>query len=88
MERKWEHSKIEKYAEKWWLQNGYNFETKKEWISKTIYIVSKDGKQHEYTIYPSQMKFFEKTMQQFQENWDMYFELQRLKAEAKTKGLI
>ena len=88
MERKWERSKMEIYAEKWWLNNGYSFEIKKEWISKTVYIVRKDDKEWQFEVSNSQLKHFNKTMEMFQNNWDMYFELQRLKKLAKQKGVI
>ena len=75
MERKWEHSKMERYAEKWWRMNGYQFEIKKEWVSKTVYTVRKDNKELEYVIYPSQMKYFKDEMIVFTNYWDMYFKI-------------
>ena len=43
MERKWTATKIEKYAEKWFKDNGFTFELVKQYVSKTVYNVYKDG---------------------------------------------
>ena len=50
MKRKWNASKAEKYAEKYWEKNGYAFEIKHQYISRTDYIVSKDGFAMPYSI--------------------------------------
>lgn len=36
-------SKVEKYAEKWFKENGFQCELIKQYISKTKYKISKDG---------------------------------------------
>lgn len=38
-----EKSKVEKGAEKWFKENGFDYKIIKQYISKTIYQVSKDG---------------------------------------------
>lgn len=38
-----EKSKVEKYAEKWFKENGFQCELIKQYISKTKYKISKDG---------------------------------------------
>ena len=39
----WEPSKMEQYAERYWLVNGYDAKLIKRYISKSIYEISKDG---------------------------------------------
>jgi len=46
----WEPSKMEKYAEKWFSDHGYQFRLLKRFISKSIYEVSKDGIACEYHV--------------------------------------
>ena len=40
---KWNLSKEEKYAIQWFDKNGYDGKIEKQYISKTIFTVSKDG---------------------------------------------
>ena len=67
--KEWEKSKAEKYAENYWTKNGYTFTVKRKYISKTIYMVSKDGIEMRYDIAgdtvdnKGNMKFFEKSFE-------------------------
>ena len=36
-------TKNEKYAEKWFKENGFDFELVKQYVSKTKYKITKDG---------------------------------------------
>ena len=39
----WEKSRAEKYAEKYWKKHGYHYQPKRKYMSKSVYLVSKDG---------------------------------------------
>ena len=43
MERKWEPSKYEKLFEKYLIQDNFDFEIRAEYLSKTVYYISKEG---------------------------------------------
>jgi pyocin large subunit-like protein len=69
--RKWESTKAERYAERHWKENGYTFSIKREYASKTIYTVSKNGVELEYTI-SSDITDPKGDMKHFEKQFEMY----------------
>lgn len=69
--RKWERTKAEKYAEKFWEENGFAFTVKREYASKTIYKVSKNGVELEYAI-SSDITDPKGDMKNFEKQFEMY----------------
>ena len=46
----WERSGAERYAEKYWRKWGYTYTVRRKYISKTVYLVGKDGIEMEYIV--------------------------------------
>lgn len=76
----WERNQAEKYAEKYWKENGFDYKVKRKYISKCIYIVSKDGLEFPYAI-PCDVTDRKKYMALFQEQFEMRKEIERLKKQ-------
>ena len=83
---RWDFSKEEKYAIKWFNDNGYDGKIIKQYISKTIFEISKDGITDKFEL-PQGIVFknIKGYMEQYKKNWEMLYELQRLREEAKCK---
>lgn len=81
---KWDFSKEEKFAIKWFEENGYSGRIIKQYISKTIFEISKDGIADKFEL-PQGIVFknIKGYMEQYKKNWEMLCELQRLREEAK-----
>lgn len=68
---KWERNAAQKYAEKYWTDNGYQFTATKEYSSKVVYMVGKDGIEMQYEVSSNitdpkgDMKLFEKSYAMF-----------------------
>ena len=45
-----ERTKSQAYAEKYWKDNGFDFEVKRKSNSKCVYTIRKDGLEFPYTI--------------------------------------
>ena len=82
---KWDFSKEENYAIQWFNDNGYDGNIIKQYISKTIFEISKDGITEKFEL-PQGMEFknVKGYMEQYKKNWKMLCELQRLREEAKS----
>lgn len=82
METKWDLSKEEKYAISWFEENGYSWSIKKQYVSKTIFEVSKDGVTDKFEL-PQGVVFknIKGYMEQYGRNWEVLCELQRLREE-------
>lgn len=80
---KWDLSKEEKYAIKWFEEHGFSAVLEKQYISKTIFTVSKDGVSDKYELTQGikGMKMAD-VMTQFQKNWDIYCQLLELRQQA------
>lgn len=79
---KWEISKEEKYAAQWFEDNGFDAVLEKQYISKTIFTVTKDGVSDKWELPQGLPKInLKKVMEQFKTNWDMLCELQRLRKQ-------
>ena len=81
---KWDFSKEEKFAIKWFEENGYSGRIIKQYISKTIFEISKDGITEKFEL-PQGIEFknIKGYMEQYRKNWELLCELQRLREEAK-----
>ena len=81
---KWDFSKEEKFAIKWFEENGYNGRIIKQYISKTIFEITKDGITDKFEL-PQGIVFknIKGYMEQYRKNWEMLCELYRLRSEAE-----
>lgn len=77
---KWDLSKEEKSVIKWLDDNGYNGKILKQYVSKTILEISKDGITDNFELSQGiDSKQIKNYMEQFQKNWDMLCELKKLR---------
>ena len=83
---KWDFSKEEKFAIQWFNDNGYDGKIIKQYISKTIFEISKDGITEKFEL-PQGIVFknIKGYMKQFKKNWEMLCELHGLREEVKSK---
>ena len=72
LEHKYELTKFQKYALKYLKENGFEISLKKEYISKTIYIVSKDGYTNEWHCM-NNIANSKAGMKAFQDWWDICY---------------
>ena len=79
---KWDFSKEEKFAIKWFEENGYNGKIIKQYISKTIFEISKDGITDKFEL-PQGIVFknIKGYMEQYRQNWNLLWKLHRLREE-------
>lgn len=82
---KWDFSNEEKYAIRWFNENGFTGELVKQYISKTIFIVSKDGQTEKFEL-PQGFKGMKmgKYMAMFEKSFAMAIEYERLKREYES----
>lgn len=77
---KWDLSKEEKAAIKWLDDNGYNGKILKQYVSKTIFEISKDGITDKFELPQGiDSKQIKNYMEQFEKNWDVLCELKKLR---------
>lgn len=83
---KWDFSKEEKYAIKWFEENGFTGKVIKQYLSKTEFEISKDGITDKFTL-PQGIVFrdIKGYMDQFKRNWELLCELHELRKEADMK---
>lgn len=77
---KWDFSKEEEYVIKWFNDNGFNGKVIKQYVSKTIFEIEKDNIFDKFEL-PQGIVFnsISSYMKQFQKNWDMICELNKLR---------
>lgn len=77
---KWDLSKEEKSVIKWLDDNEYNGKILKQYVSKTVFEISKDGITDNFEL-PQGIDFkqIKSHMEQFQKNWNMLCELKKLR---------
>ena len=82
--QKWDFSKEEKYAIDYLNEHGFSGELKKQYISKTVFSICKDGIQDFFEL-PQGLKKMDikKYMEQFSKNWGILVELVKLREAAK-----
>ena len=73
-----EKNRNEKYAEKWFAKNGFEFELLKQYNSKTVYRISKDGLTYKWEL-PFGVIEMGKYMKLCGESHDMMVELRELR---------
>lgn len=77
---KWDLSKEEKTAIKWLDDNGYNGKILKQYVSKTVFEISKDGITDNFELPQGiDSKQIKNYMEQFQKNWNTLCELKKLR---------
>ena len=82
---KWDFSKEEKFAIKWFEENGYSGKIIKQCISKTIFEISKDGITDKFEL-PQGILFknIKGYMEQYRQNWNLLCKLHRLREEIEN----
>lgn len=79
---KWDFSKEEKYAIKWLEENGYEGKIVKQYISKTVFEICKDGIADKFELTQGVKTMnIGKYMEQFAKNWQMLCKLNAMKKE-------
>lgn len=77
---KWDLSKEEKSVIKWLDDNEYNGKILKQYVSKTVFEISKDGITDNFELPQGiDSKQIKNYMEQFQKNWNMLCELKKLR---------
>lgn len=77
---KWDLSKEEKSVIKWLDDNEYNGKILKQYVSKTVFEIFKDGITDKFELPQGiDAKQIKNYMEQFQKNWNMLCELKKLR---------
>lgn len=71
-------SKNEKYVIKWLNDNQFEGKIVKQYVSKTIFEIEKDGIVDKFEL-PQGIENISAYMKQYQKNWNMLCELHKLK---------
>ena len=81
---KYDFSKEEEYAIKWFNDNGFDGKIIKQYVSKTIFEISKDGMTNKFEL-PQGIAFknIKGYMEQYRQNWNLLCELQILREKIK-----
>ena len=82
--RKWEATKNERYAEKWFKDNGFEFKLIKQYVSKTVYEVRKDGLVEKFELLNG-VTDIKKYMGQFAYSFGLALRIERAKKELKDR---
>ena len=81
--KKWDFSKQEEAAVSWLLERGFEVMLEKQYTSKDVYTVAKDGVSDEFTFPSGQKNMNVRTfMERYGENFEKKKELIKLRAEA------
>ena len=81
---KWDFSKEEKFAIKWFEDNGFTGKIVKQYVTKTIFEISKDGITDRFEL-PQGVVFknIKGYMEQYRRNWSINLELRNLRNKVK-----
>lgn len=84
---KWDFSKEEEYAIHWLNENGFDGTLDKQFVSKTIFTVTREGVTDKLEVAHGvkDMKIAP-YMEQFKKNWGLLCELKKLRQEAQANG--
>ena len=84
---KWDFSKEEKYVIKWFEENGYEGKIIRQYVSKTIFEITKDGITEKFEL-PQGIVFknIQGYMEQYRQNWKMLCTLQKLRKEVEDNN--
>lgn len=81
--KEWEFTEGEKYAIKWLEDRGYDVVIEKRYISKTIFIISKDGVSYKYHLPLGDSKIkYKGIMEQFEISFELYSKLKKAGLDA------
>lgn len=83
---KWDFSKEEKHVIDWFNKNGFEGEIIKQYVSKTIFKISKNGVTDRFEL-PQDLKNVGRYMEQFSRNWEIFCELQQLRKAKEEKNM-
>lgn len=81
---KWDFSKEEKFVIKWFEENGFTGKIVKQYVTKTIFEISKDGITDRFEL-PQGVVFknIKGYMEQYRRNWSINLELRDLRNKVK-----
>lgn len=81
---KWDFSKEEKFSIKWFEENGFTGKIVKQYVTKTIFEISKDGITDRFEL-PQGVVFknIKGYMEQYRRNWSINLELRDLRNKVK-----
>ncbi len=81
---KWDFSKEEKFVIKWFEENGFTGKVVKQYVTKTIFEISKDGITDRFEL-PQGVVFknIKGYMEQYRRNWSINLELRDLRNKVK-----
>lgn len=77
---KWNLSKEEKHAIEWLDKKGFDVTLEKQFVSKTIFVVSKNGVSDNLELAQEQGKNIESFMMQYEKRFENLVELKSLRA--------
>lgn len=86
---KWDFSKEEKFVIKWFEENGFTGKIVKQYVTKTIFEISKDGITDRFEL-PQGIVFknIKGYMEQYRRNWSINLELRDLRNKVKDGAKI
>lgn len=86
---KWDFSKEEKFVIKWFEENGFTGKIVKQYVTKTIFEISKDGITDRFEL-PQGVVFknIKGYMEQYRRNWSINLELRDLRNKVKDGAKI
>ena len=71
--KKWDFSKEEEYAIKWLVENGFEVELKEQFVSKTKFLVCKDGVSDSFSLMQGLKKMdIRSYMEQYGKQFEMF----------------
>lgn len=76
-----EKSSVEVKAEKWMKENGFQFQVLKQYISKTIYEIEKNGFKTKFEL-PMSVMNVKKYMELYKKDFETQLELKELRSKA------
>ena len=81
--QKWDFSKEEEFAIKWFNENGFGGTLEKQYVSKTIFLIEKYGVKDKFEL-PQGIVFknISNYMEQYRRNWELLAELENLRAQS------
>lgn len=80
----WDLTKEEKYAISWFEKNGFDAVLEKQYLSKTVFTVTKDGISDKFELRSDGTKV-ELLMEWFQHDWELLRENRELREKLKRQ---
>lgn len=87
--KKWDFNSDEEYVIRWLEENGFQGKLKKQFISKTVFEVEKDGVSDTLEIVMGEKNAYDikEYMKNFAKSFQLKCEVASLREQAKQKGL-